>query len=147
MSVEFTLEDIDLGYEAMSEALAEMAGAVIETGLFDREQASKGAWNEFGTSSIPARPWLSVVADNNKPALGDAMVTATDEALDGTPVMTALMMAGDTCADIAKSILGTGDVGGPPLAPSTVAAKGNAAKLVDTGAMRDAIESKVEVKR
>lgn len=154
MSVKFTLEDIDLGYDAMSKALEKMAGAKVETGLFDREEAAKGVWAEFGTERATAngkvvikpRPWLSVVADNNKPAIGDAMVDATDDVLDGERPKRALKSAGEKTAEIAKSILGTNEVGGPALAQSTIDRKGHARKLVDTGAMRDAIESKVEVK-
>lgn len=140
------LQDIDMGYAAMSASLAKMAGALVETGLFDPEQATKGNRHEFGTSRIPARPWLSVAADTGAPKIGDAMVKATDEVIAGASPKAALERAGETTAQIAKNVLGTNQVGGPPLAASTVRRKGNDRKLVDTGAMRDAIESKVTVK-
>jgi hypothetical protein len=139
------LEDIDMGYDAIKRSLTGLGGARIETGLFGR-QAEKGVWQELGTSDIPARPWLSVAADQGKNVIASAMATAVDDVAMGTPAKPAMENVGEVSADVARSILGTANVGGPALAPATVARKGSSAKLVDSGDMKRAVQSKVRVR-
>jgi hypothetical protein len=150
---EIVLEDIDKGYEELKRQLASMAGVRVETGLFGTE-AQKGAWAEFGTEDpetgeerTPPRPWLSVAADQGVNVLASALADAVDEVADGASPQTAFEEYGETAADVARSVLGTSNVGGPRLAESTERRKGSSAKLVDEGTMKRAIKSKVKTRK
>lgn len=140
------IEDVDLGFAAIRDRLEGLDNKRVEAGLFDREQANKGARNEFGTSTIPARPWLSVAADGNVGPFGDAFRAVVEAACDGddSHVAAQLHRAGKIMANAARAVISEGRVRGPALAPSTVAAKGHDVKLVDTLAMFDAITYEVQ---
>jgi hypothetical protein len=143
---DIVLEDIDLGYEEMRRRLTRTGGVRIETGLFGKV-AKKGAWAEFGSKNAPARPWLSVAADHGKNKLASSMADAVDDIAGGAAPKTAMDEVGDDAAKLARDMLGSASVGGPALAPATVAHKGSSAKLVETGAMKRAVRSKVKVRR
>ncbi len=107
--------------------------------------ATKAAAHEFGTSRVPARPfmrptvaaqrdaWMRQLAQGSKAILrGEATPEGVLEAL-------ALRAAGD----VAKAIRA---VNAPPLSPKTVKRKGFEKPLVDTGQMLQSVTGVVERK-
>ncbi len=150
---EIALEDTDSGYEELKRQLGSLAGVRIETGLFGVTEATKGAWAEFGTENedgsvhTQPRPWLSVAADLGVNVIASSLQTAVEDVADGAPVKAEMERVGETTAKLARDILGSPNVGGPPLKQTTVDRKGHAAKLVDEGDMKRAIQSKVRVRK
>jgi hypothetical protein len=143
---ELVLEDHDSGYDEVKRQLASLAGVRIETGLFDEEQAQKGAWAEFGTDTTEPRPWLSVAADQGANVIANKLREGVENVVDGAPAKAEMEKVGEVAAKLARDVLGSPNVQGPALAESTVERKGSSAKLVDEGDMKRAIKSKVRVR-
>jgi hypothetical protein len=133
----------DLGYAALRKRLQAADGLDVAVGLLEPDQALKGVLNEFGTPTIPARPWLSVAVDSNDSQLSSAMGSAVMAVADGAPARVAVGTLGNFVADLARQVILGQEVGGPALAPATVARKGSDDKLIDTGVMVGSIESEV----
>jgi hypothetical protein len=138
-----TITDIDMGWDAYVSGMEIVDGAMVEAGLLEPEQAQKGAWNELGTRTIPARPWMSIAGDTNVPVIFGVGAEAIGEIADGGVPYTALDKIGDTVVDLEREVLLSGMTGGPPLAPSTVRNKGSDVKLIDTEAMIDSLDHEV----
>lgn len=131
----------DHGFNRLRANLADADRVEVVAGLLDSEQAMKGAFAEFGTSTAPARPWLSIAGDSA--AVESSMDTAVREMVSGTDAGAALADLGQAVAATAVEIIEGQQVGGPALADSTVARKGSNEKLIDTGAMVESITSEV----
>ena len=131
----------DHGFNDLRANLASADRVEVVAGLLDSEQAMKGAFAEFGTSTSPARPWLSIAGDS---AAVESAIDGTVLAIvRGTDASSAMDGLGQTIAAQAVAIIESQQVGGPALADSTVARKGSTDKLIDTGAMVDSITSEV----
>lgn len=122
----------------------------LVAGEADSENVDKAFWNEFGTETIPERPFLRNAMRNNRDAYRAAMRTAA-KTIIGTAarggdargaVTLALRKLGLKAADDVKSEITA--LSDPPNAPSTVARKGSSNPLIDSGEMRNAVSSKVE---
>lgn len=117
-------------------------------GIFSKpEEAQKLAWTDAGTTRSPARPTLTQAADANEERVIGLIEQGVDAALArGGGARQALGPAARFLKD--KTVEAIDANRPPPLAPSTIAgrlARGNTstATLVDTGAMRDAVEFEV----
>lgn len=103
---------------------------------------SVGAWNEFGTSTIPARSFLRSGIRMGNRRLRKVMAFAAAQAVAGkiTPEQ-ATRDVGQVAEDLVKARIIS--VSTPPNAPSTIAAKlkkgGTARPLQDTGQLRGSI--------
>jgi hypothetical protein len=138
------IEDIDTGWRATKRALAGLDGLRVDAGLFDGENASKGAYNEFGTARIPPRPWLSIAADTNYLRLGTMTAKAVEHVADRkATALQAITPIGLFMRDAARSVIEQQRVGGPPLAPDTIERKGHDDKLVDSGDLLAAIDFEI----
>lgn len=101
-----------------------------------------GAVHEYGTDTIPMRPWLRTSAARYGRAWGRAWTGAVTAALKGTPTDVPLRLVGLTMVgDIQATILD-----GPwfPLSPETIRRKGSDVALVDSGQMRQSVRAQVE---
>lgn len=145
MAASFKIEDVDLGWKAAKRNLAGLDGMRVSAGLFDPENATKGALNEFGTSKMPARPSLSIAADTNMLIFAEEAKDDVGEVADrkATPKQ-ALTPLGRLMAKAARAVIETRQVGGPALAQSTIDRKGHDQKLKDSGDMLKAIDFEVE---
>ena len=121
----------DHGFTRLRANLADADRVEVVAGLLDSEHAMKGAFAEFGTSTSPARPWLSIAGDSA--AVESSMDTAVREMVSGTDAGAALADLGQVVAATAVEVIESQQVGGPALADSTVARKGSTDKLIDTG--------------
>lgn len=145
--------DRDKGYAAFIAGIA-VAGAarrVVVGFLEGTGQKSSGergeatvaeyaAYNEFGTNTIPARPFMSTTIDENRSRYAKLAQSYMEKALLGgarDPVMATLKRLGnDVRNDLIQAIVAWDD---PPNAESTVEQKGANNPLVDTGHMSRAI--------
>lgn len=98
------------------------------------------AFNEFGTSKAPPRPFFRGMVTEKSPEWGDAIGDLLTTA--GFDAEKTLALAGEGIAgQLRQSIV---DYVGPPLAPSTVKRKGSDKQLVDTGVMLRSVDKRVK---
>lgn len=142
-----TVVDIDLGMASMERRLMRLDGAKVEAGLLESsgENAQIGAWQELGTKDIRARPWASVAADTRQEQILADSGRAVGAVADGAQPKAALAAVGTITANAMKDTITSQQVGGPPLAKSTVEAKRSSVKLIDSGQMVRAIDSEVTI--
>jgi len=101
-----------------------------------------GAAHEYGTESIPMRPWLRTSAARYGKGWARAYRAAVSAAILGENVETPLRLVGlGMQGDVQATVLD-----GPwfPLSPETIRRKGSDVPLVDSGQMRQSIRAQVE---
>lgn len=120
------------------EALAGMGGTPPPASTMTL--ATLGYIHEYGTRTIPARPWLTQgLAASDPSAL---MRRAAKEVLDGKRTAAqALERAGMAATAAVQKTITAGLE--PALKPATIARKGSSKPLVDSGRLRGAITYKV----
>jgi hypothetical protein len=116
----------------------------VQVGSVDSEGnsvAAYGAYNEYGTSKIPSRPFMATAFDEGRAAIDADFVTQARLLQDGKiGAHGALLTIGLKHADRIKNTI-TGRNFTPALAASTVKAKkGSTKTLVDTGALVASIQ-------
>ena len=115
-------------------------GATVEITFGDR--SSVAAFNEFGTSRIPARPFIRTTFEQNQARYFRSMAQRLGSIMRGkSDFDTQLERIGAlVIADLKASIAGWSD---PPNAESTIRSKGFNNPLVETGAMMNAIKARI----
>ena len=103
--------------------------------------AAVAAWNEFGTETIPERPFFRNALAESERSVGrilqgglDTKKMVVDEQLAGR-------VGAHVQGKIQESITALKE---PPNAPSTVRAKGSSDPLMDTGTLRNSVAWEVE---
>lgn len=134
------VEDKDMGWDAAMEGIAKFVGASAKIGLIPpsrQEVIDRGAWNEFGTATIPARPFMRSAVDENSGEINAMFANELNKAIDGQ---------GAGITDIAVAIqkmikerIEDSPAWAEPNAPLTVDIKGFDHPLNDTGEMLDSI--------
>jgi len=116
-----------------------MGGAIYPDGTL---VAAVAAFNEFGVPSHnqPPRPFFRGMIADKSPTWGDGVAEALKRCdYDAAEALDAV--GEDIAGQLGKAIQ---DYSGPMLAPSTVATKGFAKQLIDTGDMWRSITHEVE---
>jgi hypothetical protein len=145
--------DRDKGRLALLLALSDADNAHADVGLFEGEahegtdltMAEIGAVHEYGTRDghVPERSWLRSNHDKHWRRYGQMLDEGYSKILAGkASVFRVLHAIGEKVAsDVRKNLT---DVREPPLAASTIRKKkGKTNPLIDTGALRAAIRSRV----
>lgn len=130
----------------LDEIAAKMGGGNVEVGFIDGATYPDGTpvaavafWQEFGTSTIPARPYFRQMIAAESPTWAPEMAKLAKSAgYDGAQVLA--LMGEDIKGGLQQSI---NDLTEPPLSPATIAAKGFSKPLIDTGHMLNSITYKV----
>lgn len=118
-----------------SQAVADHSGAGITV-------AQVGAYNEFGTSRIPARSFVRSTVDGNSRLYSRMLADVARSwiarrlSLAQGLGLVGAKVAGDIKLRIAAGI-------SPPNAAATIARKGSSTPLIDTGQLRSSITSAV----
>ena len=102
--------------------------------------ATVAAFNEFGTSNAPPRPFFRRMVKEKSPEWPEAignLLTSTGYDVDKT-----LNLAGEAISGQLKQSIN--DLTSPPLAPSTIARKGHAKPLIDTSVMINSVSYEVK---
>lgn len=131
------LEDIARKMGGGEVAVGFMEGATYPDGT---PVAAVAFWNEYGTTGTPARPFFRQMIAAESPTWATkmaALAKATD--YDGDKVLA--LMGEDIKGALQKSI---NDLQSPPLAPSTIEAKGFAKPLIDTSHMLNSVAYEVK---
>lgn len=118
----------------------------VEVGFPDGETndavIERATFNEFGTRTIPERPFMRNAMRANRGKYRRYIAsTAKDVFLGRLSVRTALNRLGLVAVGDVQTEIST--LMDPPNAPSTIAAKGSSNPLIDTGEMRQAVTYRV----
>ena len=107
--------------------------------------AEVAAWNEYGTSQIPPRPFLRQSVENHADEI-NANIEVVIKAVVSGDIDTekALMMIGAMQVGYVQHEIKTG--GFTPNKPSTIRMKGSDRPLIDTGQMRQSVHYIIEPK-
>lgn len=146
--------DRDLGWQKIKRELEIASRLEVAVGLLQGDKNGEGvqiaeyaAYNEFGTDTIPSRPFMRTAFDENR---GDIQADIDRQS--------ARLTAGQVSAQTALTIIGqkhasriqntiTGRDFLPRLSPETVNRKhGSEKTLVDTGALVNAVKISVRSK-
>lgn len=149
--------DKDRGYKAFVRAMqnASKADPHVTVGVHGKDEARGGdeptnvevaTFNEFGTTTAPARPFLRTAVDENRRKYATMFQRTLGLWVDGkTTLHDALAIVGTQAkADVQLKITKIRD---PPNAPSTIERKGSSNPLIDTGQMRQAVDFVVHAKK
>jgi hypothetical protein len=126
--------------------VSRLSASAVVGAVDDEENASKLAYQEFGTRNAPPRPTLSAATDRLARPINDAIKRRLVAVMSAQRTMTGETILGEVGAMLAEEVRDAIDGNTPPaLAPSTLAARrrrGNfsARTLVDTGKMRLSIK-------
>jgi phage gpG-like protein len=138
----------DMGLKRRLAQLAALSALAVEVGLPDGGEevsdglslADVGAIHEYGTETIPARPWLSQGVAAAEPE--QALRLAISEVATGRqPAERAAARMGLRVTSAIRSGIRAGIE--PVNAPATIAKKGSSKPLVDTGRLLRAVTYRV----
>jgi hypothetical protein len=124
--------------------------ARARTGSLDEENATKLAYQEFGTERAPPRPTLSAATDRAEGDIARAIDRRVAQVIAGQRTMTGKTLLGEVAGMLQEQVVEAIDGNIPPeLAPSTLAARrrrGNESTrtLVDTGDMKASITTEAK---
>lgn len=140
-----SVEVRDLGYKALERRLKQLDRYVVDVGIQSGENSTDGTdlldiaiYNEFGTETIPSRPFMRQTADENRRKAGIVGERYYDMILSGQmSPFRALGSIGQWYQDVNRKALR--DTPWTPNAPATVAKKGSNQPLVNKGRLVNAI--------
>jgi hypothetical protein len=139
---------IDRGWESIKREMRrahKLEVAVgVQVGSVDSEGnsvAAYGAYNEYGTSKIPSRPFMATAFDEGRAAIDADFVTQARLLQDGKiGAHGALTVIGQRHAERIQNVISGRDFL-PKLSESTIKRKkGSTKTLVDTGALVNSIQ-------
>lgn len=151
--------DIDLGYNAIMAEVARFRGSQIlvgfQAGTVTRSQTKDGrvkdaglnmagiaAQNEFGTTEIPARPFMRTSFDQNINRINRTIQNQYERVLEGeTTAQRALGLIGQFVTGLIQQRIRA--ITSPPNSPRTIAIKKSSKPLIDFGQMVRSVTYKV----
>lgn len=128
------------GWDRILAAMADADNLALAWGVFKGEIAQYAMFNEFGTRFIPSRPFLRTSVDNNQPKYMKLIAKAYKDVtgLKAVSWQNALNQIGLRARnDVVKNML---QGFWTPNLESTRKTKKSSRPLIDTGAMRNAIQ-------
>lgn len=108
------------------------------------DYADIAAWNEFGTTHIPSRPFLKQSVDNNIDEINQLLMELKQMFMNGTSAKQILKEIGETQKALIKVEITDGSF--EPNAKSTVKKKGSDKPLIDTGQLLQSVNYKIKPK-
>ncbi len=166
MKARATLKKNTRGLDALKKSIAKIDRdrSIVKVGLLGKNGAKRrgesitnpelGIVHEFGTSRIPARPFLRPAIQKNAAKYEQLLAAALKKAIAGEmDYARGLGLIGQVAAADVKNYVTQGEPIPPPNAPATLrrkealtrrGSKGSARTLVDTGRMVGAITYAVE---
>lgn len=138
--------DRDLGWKKIKREVLKAAQLEVAVGILEGTNsdgtsiAEYATYNEFGTETIPSRPFMRTAFDENVATIANDMDAQGAKVVTGqATTRQALTIIGQKQADRIKNTI-TGRNFLPMNSPRTIAAKkGSTKTLVDTGAMVNAV--------
>jgi hypothetical protein len=141
--------DKDLGLNAILKELKALDKMAVKVGVTEDagdhdgvSVAEYAAYNEYGTSTIPSRPFIRGWLDNKSENIKTTIDKIGGKVRDGKwTAEDAIKRLGEFAQDGIKSYIRNGDF--ESNARSTVQRKGSSKPLIDTGTMRNSVRYEV----
>lgn len=156
MSVKFT--EKDHGWKRILKELPFLKKSFVKVGILSSaggyatgggksvNLADVATFNEFGTSSIPPRPFMGQGFDNNRAELERFKDASFSQVLEGkSTVEIALQRIGVFFKGKIQQEIASGYF--KENSPVTIAMKGSSKPLIDTGRLRQSIQFELELKK
>ena len=131
---------VTIGFQEETKTKDEMKGTRKKRGGVS--MASIAAMNEFGTTHIPARPFMTTSFDENKQRINNAIANEYDKIVLGdSTVKKSLNLIGLEMTRLIQMKIRS--IYYPPNSPATIKAKGSSKPLIDFGQMVQSVRHKV----
>lgn len=146
-----TIVDKDYGFKRVELDIKKLRGRSIRIGLMGNEEyegtsvVDIAAYNEFGTTHIPARPFMAKTEELYKEKIGKFAEFVTGRIIDGkiTPDL-ALKNIGEQYSAYMKQTIRNAKTWAVPNSPKTIAIKGSTSPLIDTGRLVGSVSYEVD---
>lgn len=145
------MKDQDLGLDKIIKQFKSLKKKQVQAGILkDAGTGEDGVYiadyachNEYGTSTIPARPFMSTTFDEKHEEWNKSLNNIVQDVLDGKDIDVdkSMSLVGVRMVDAIKEKI-TSNVP-PPLAPSTIARKKSSKTLIDSGNMLSSINFEI----
>lgn len=123
-------------------AFENLDGTVIDVGWPNGgETAEIALYNELGTSTIPARPFMKQALENGEAEINAFITEGLGKVVDSGNTEAFLNLVGVKLVDMVQSEIEDGSF--TPNAPSTIRKKGSAHPLIDTATMKNSISFEI----
>lgn len=104
--------------------------------------ADVATWNYFGTSNIPARPFIAIAFQRHRDQLTNINARIVRGVMEGKiDARQGYELAGQNAVAVIQETLA--EHVPPPNSPRTIAAKGSSMPLVDTGQLRASLNFEI----
>jgi HK97 gp10 family phage protein len=134
---------VTIGFQEETKTRDETKGTRRKKG--GQSMAQIAAMNEFGTSHIPARPFMRTSFDENRQRIANAISNEYDKIVEGTStVKRSLNLIGLEMTRLIQMKIRA--IYYPPNSPATVRAKGSSKPLIDFGQMIQSVRHKVYIR-
>ena len=138
--------DRDRGYRRITLDFKELKGKGVKVGVMGSESAEGTSvvdyafYNEFGTSTIPPRPFMAMTADKNRDKVQAFAGFMVGKMIDGRlDANTVLKNLGEWYKAQIQLTIRNAKSWAEPNVPSTIAMKGSSSPLIDTGRLVNSI--------
>lgn len=145
-----TVIDRDLGYKRIFKDIKDLDGKGVKVGIMGGESVDGVAivdyavWNEFGTKTIPARPFMQHTADLHADETIQYSGFLIGRMIDGAIKPDKLLKnLGEFYVKRMKMVVRNAKEWAQENADSTIARKGSSSPLIDIGRMVNAINYEV----
>jgi hypothetical protein len=146
------IKDIDRGLKNIERNVKLLKGCQIKVGLMGSDAVNGtsvidyAVYNEFGTSRIPARPFMSTTYDENVDKTYELIERMAGQLMDSKLSTKQLLdRLGLWYSSQIKKTIRRAKEWAVPNAPGTIAQKGSSSPLIDTGRMLNAVNFEVTV--
>jgi len=137
----FQESNILIGFQEGTQTKMERKGGRTKKGGLN--MAEIAAQNEFGTSKIPARPFMTTSFDENIEKISNLIQRQYKEVQEGKKsARKALTFIGVVVQDLIKGKIRS--ILNPPNSPVTIKIKGSSKPLIDFGQMIQSVRYKIE---
>ena len=143
MSAKVTV--VDHGYEQLKKDVAALKGRSVKVGIMGEGEVLEYAmYNEFGTSRIPARPFMQTTFDRNEAEMNKFVDFLAQQIIDGkSNADRVLRILGETYQLKVQETIRDAKEWAVPNNPQTIKQKGSSSPLIDTGRMIGAVRYEV----
>lgn len=142
----------DLGWKRIKTEVRELHGRGVKVGLRAGSGSTGGvpiveyaAYQEFGTDTIPARPFMRHAVDTNEKQIAQVAKAAAQRVVSGrSNADGALDMLGLWFKSRIQDSIRTAAAWAAPLSPRTIRQKRSSRPLIDTASMLNAVDYEKE---
>ena len=150
------IKDTDKGFKALRDELDEFKGMKIQVGVLGKKASTPvgdttvgavAGFMEFGTSSIPARPFVRQMADSKRQEIGritEIEMRALGRGDGRRRARASAKRIGALQARLLRTTIREASQWAAPLDESTIRAKGSSRPLIDTGTLVNSVSFRVE---